>query len=255
MCAALAFPTETYPVSKDLSLDLPAQGSLPMLESAYDELAPSGQRVFRHQGLAVPLLITFLTVGGATTGSAAASSTRLIDAPNQIERVIKPHSGRGTVIFPPAAIEQDDRVNHELGQIRALTGLSVNDIARLCGIKRRQVYNLLDGGETEPHRAADIRCITNVIEQWSHRFQRPEALRSALLAPLDDRQRDFITLASSSDQPHAIANAVDLFESYMQRLGTANPVVRISASPATSRREAAEQLRDLYGEDNASAGA
>jgi len=74
------------------------------------------------------------------------------------------------------------------------------------------------------NRAADIRRIANVIEQWSHRFQRPEALRSALLAPLDDTQWDFITLASSSDQPHAIAHAVDLFESYMQRLGTANPV-------------------------------
>ncbi len=257
MCAALTSPTETYPVSKDQYLDIrvPAQDKPPTLESAYDELVPSGQRVFRRQGLTVPLLITFLTAGGAATGSAAASSTRLIDAPNLIAHVVKLNSGHGTVTFPSATIEQDDRVNHELAQIRALTGLSVNDMARLCGIKRRHVYNLLDGGETEPHRAANIRRIAAVIEGWSHRFQRPEALRSALLAPLDGRQRDFITLASSSNEPNAIATAADLFEGYMQRLGNANPVVRMGVSSVTGRREAAEQLRDLYGENNAPTGA
>lgn len=249
MSTGLTSPTATYPVPNDQhpSSRVPTNDQLHILESAYDELVRPGQRAFRRPGLMVPLLITFLTTGGAASG------TRLIESPNVIGQVIRLNSRHGEVTSPSPVLQHGDRVDYELKRIRALTELSMNDMAHLCGIKRRQLYNLLDGSETEPHRAANIRRITNVIEKWSYRFPRPEMLRSALLAPLDREQQDFITLASSSAETNAIAKAIDLFENYMQRLGSANPVIRVSSSPATVRQEAVEQLRSLYGEDSPSA--
>lgn len=246
MCAALLSATETYPMTTARNVDGQGIGDsgLPIAESPYDELVSSGPQVLRRPGLTVPLLITFLTVGGA----AAPFSTRLMEAPNILAHANKVSARPGTGSPTAMVIEQDDRVHRELAEIRALTGLSVNDIARLCGIKRRQVYNLLDGSETEPHRAANIRRISQAIGQWSHRFQRPETLRSALLAPIGDNQEDFITLASSPDQA-ALAMAIDRFEEYLRRLGRATPAFRSTATSPAGRRQAVEQLRDLYGDN------
>jgi len=251
MSTKLPFPTETYSIPKDQYLDAytPAQLKLNTLASSYDELVRPEQQVFRRQGLAVPLLITIVTVGGSSAGAATAGA-RPIDSFNINGHMTKPSSGRVEAVTSSAVLQQADCVERELRVIRTLTGLSVNDIARLCGIKRRQVYNLLDGGETEPHRAANIRGITSVIEEWSHRFARPEALRSALLAPLNNKREDFITLVSSADDPPAIAAAIALFGSYIQRLGSANPVIRVGSSSTANRKEAVELLRSLYGEDS-----
>ncbi len=144
-----------------------------------------------------------------------------------------------------------DTVAEELVLIRDLTALSMNDIARLCGIKRRHVYNLLDGELTEPHRATRIRSIARIIKEWAGKFSDPTMLRSLLLAPLEHTGRDFIAIAASEDiKDVEVAN--HMLRVYVARLNGARPVTRRTAQVLGKAERAAQTLRDVYGEGSTS---
>lgn len=171
------------------------------------------------------------------------SSTRAVDG-----SVLKLSDGP----FPsPQPATGGDTVAEELAVIRNLTMLSMNDIARLCGIKRRHVYNLLEGEPTETHRAIRIRSIARVITEWAEQFPDPTTLRSLLLAPLEHTGRDFIAIAASEDSKDVdVAN--HLLKAYVARLNGARPVTRRTAQVPGIVERAAQTLRDVYGEGSAS---
>lgn len=164
--------------------------------------------------------------------------------------LLSPRCFVGTVRQPIALDEvatKDENVADELKAIREYSVLSVADIARLCGLRRRQVYNLLDGEATEPHRAARIRRLGARIVRWSKRVSSPATLRSALLAPLDEELRDFVTIMSS-EAPNAEQEATSLFDAYLDSLGSARPITRTASRGREGRLESLQHLRELYGD-------
>lgn len=147
------------------------------------------------------------------------------------------------------AVPLSDDVSSELKRIRALTALSVADIAQLCGIKRRHIYNLLDGELTGPHRAARIREILNHIDKWAGQFREPATLRSVLLAPLDHEGRSFISLASLEDDPGAVQSAAYRVDRYIERLQGRKPVMRVASPTNNGTVKAGDILHELYGQE------
>jgi predicted DNA-binding transcriptional regulator AlpA len=137
-------------------------------------------------------------------------------------------------------------VAQELERIRETTELTVADVARICGLKRRQVYNLLDGEPTEPHRAARIRKLSEMLMGWARQFPRPADLRSALFAPLGSDQRDFVTMMEQTEG-HDISEAVAAFQAYLDRLNGGRPIWRTSSPSPARAREAVQQLREYSG--------
>ncbi len=194
--------------------------------------------------------VTSMIFGVGSTGTGLRGPGHIVDASGI--RIEASGGIRVAEVLSSPSLVRDDRIDHELSSIRSLTDLSVNDIARLCGIKRRQIYNLLEGGETDPHRAANIRRIAQSIEKWSGRFPRPSMFRSALLAPLDNAQRNFIDIASA-DESGAVTRAIARFEEFLDGLGTCKPVTRVTHSPVGSRSGAVGNLRAIYGDDDTAA--
>jgi hypothetical protein len=144
------------------------------------------------------------------------------------------------------AVPLSDNVSSELKRIRALTALSVADIAQLCGIKRRHIYNLLDGEPTGPHRAARIREILNHIEKWAGKFREPATLRSLLLSPLDHKGCTFISLVSIEDNPGAVQSAAYQVDRYIERLQGRKPVTRVAHSMNDGTVRAGQIIHELY---------
>jgi hypothetical protein len=151
-------------------------------------------------------------------------------------------------VLEPGVATSADSVPDDLARIRELTTLSVADIARLCGVKRRQLYNLLDGQPTDPRRARHIRALRAAIERWARRLPDPITLRSVLFAPLDEDRRDFVALAAA-DEPAGLTRATAAVDAYLARLGDGRPVHRASSSAPGAAAAAARDLRRLYGED------
>lgn len=153
-----------------------------------------------------------------------------------------------------SAVPLSDDVSAELKRIRALTALSVSDIAQLCGIKRRHIYNLLEGEPTGPHRAALIRAILTHIERWADLYKDAITLRSVLLAPLDHEGLNFLSLASAENDPAAVQSAAYRVDRYIERLEGRRPVARITGQIRSGAIEAGQILRELHGERELPAG-
>ncbi len=153
----------------------------------------------------------------------------------------------GHFVIAPVPMEASDSVGNELRVIRQLTALSVTDVARLCGVKRRHLYNLLDGEPTESHRAARIRSIAEAVEQRASLFREAADFRSALLTPLDYQGHDFIAIVSS-DEPSALAVGCRYLDAYVERLQGARPMTRFIGQTPNMSHEAITHLRELYGE-------
>jgi hypothetical protein len=83
--------------------------------------------------------------------------------------------------------------------LRDRLSLPVLDVAKLCGVKRRQFYNLLNGTsrrtEAEQHMRVLWQAITELDDAVSHD---QESLRAALLMPITD---DYMSLYDVASDP------------------------------------------------------
>lgn len=89
-------------------------------------------------------------------------------------------------------------------EMRDLVDLPVQDLARMCGLGRRQYYNLMRGesGATKTPRAEQhIRQMRDYLGELNARLSGDASqVRSALLLPLDESSRQsFYDIASSGD--------------------------------------------------------
>jgi hypothetical protein len=223
----------------------------------YEELLTSQPRRIHLAGIAVPVLIGMLHMGTGSVGATGTftGATPSIFSADQAFTSAAPVPARATLVRyspAPATLPQDDRVADELEAIRSLTGLPVHDIARLCGLQRRQVYNLLDGLETEPRRAAAVREVARSLAVLAERLGSQAALRSAILAPLDAQGRTFLDLASRQSAG-SVARAAAALDAYLDRLGGARPPLRVASARRQDRAEAVRLLREMHGDDTPAA--
>src|SRR5262249_55169065 len=88
-----------------------------------------------------------------------------------------------------------------VNQLRILVDLPVHDIARMCGLGRRQFYNLLNGSSTTSDLEARIRILHSYISELGDRLGHDRAkLRSAILSALPSLEfRSFYGLAAEGD--------------------------------------------------------
>ncbi len=88
---------------------------------------------------------------------------------------------------PPSALLHHGSVGEVLHELREMIDLPVQDIARMCGVRRRQFYNLMNGtsGTTpaQERRMRDLHAkVTILYDALGHQGSR---VRTALLTPLD----------------------------------------------------------------------
>jgi hypothetical protein len=129
-----------------------------------------------------------------------------------------------------------------LARLRTRTTLPAAEIARMLGIQRRQLYNLVDGGSTTPEREQRIRTLGHVIDSLFERLGDVGLVRSALLAPIGTDLRSFVDLATEGG---AIADADKLLEQYLDSRG--NVTRRYLQTPRRARqteRLAAKAIED-----------
>jgi hypothetical protein len=82
-----------------------------------------------------------------------------------------------------------------LDRLRTRSGLPAAEIARMVGIQRRHLYNLVDGNNTTPERERRIRSISKLVDDLFERLGEPSMVRSSLLAPIGRDLRSFVDLA------------------------------------------------------------
>lgn len=63
--------------------------------------------------------------------------------------------------------------------------LPVQDIAKMCGVERRQFYNLIDGTTKKPQQEAHIRLVFEIAAELHERLGDAQSVRAALLTPLE----------------------------------------------------------------------
>lgn len=87
-----------------------------------------------------------------------------------------------------------------LADIREQIDLPVQDLASMCGVRRRQFYNLLDGKTTTTPREAHVRLFHDVVSDIRHAVDDDRSrLRAALLMPVSDDHRSLYDAAVAGD--------------------------------------------------------
>jgi hypothetical protein len=129
-----------------------------------------------------------------------------------------------------------------LARLRSQTALPAAEIARMLGIQRRQLYNLVDGGSTTPDRERRIRALAHFVDRLFERFSEVELVRSALLAPIGRDLRSFVDLATEGG---GIAEAGKLLEEYLDARGNAiRRYVQTPRRASKQQRSAAKAIDD-----------
>jgi hypothetical protein len=129
-----------------------------------------------------------------------------------------------------------------LARLRGQTRLPAAEIARMLGIQRRQLYNLVDGGSTTPDRERRIRALAHLVDRLFERLNDVGLVRSALLAPIGRDLRSFVDLATEGG---GIAEAGNLLEGYLDARGDA--IRRYVQTPRRARKHegsAAKAIED-----------
>lgn len=217
--------------------------SIPSWASSDDQGLVPGSRPFQRLELSSPYRGTTVLAVNIECLFAPCSEFGAVDATSPVAFFAPEHHPDSEL----GGAYEVSSVADDLEVIRTLTSLSVVDIARLCGVKRRQLYNLMEGEPTEPHRAARIHKLRIALERWAKRLPNPLMLRSALFAPLDSDQRDFVTMVEAKDG-HDLSDAVEAFESYLWRLGSGRPIVRTGGPGAHAGSKALQHLLELHGD-------
>jgi hypothetical protein len=129
-----------------------------------------------------------------------------------------------------------------LARLRRRTALPAAEIARMLGIQRRQLYNLVDGGSTTPDRERRIRALAHFVEGLFERLNDVELVRSALLAPIGTDLRSFVDLAIEGGE---IAEAGKLLDEYLGARGNAiRSYVQTPRRARKQQRSAAKAIED-----------
>jgi hypothetical protein len=86
-----------------------------------------------------------------------------------------------------------------IDQTRRHSGLPVAELARVSGLQRRQLYNILDGGSTSREREQRIRAFADVVERLFAREASVASVRSLLLAPIASDLASFVDLVAGGE--------------------------------------------------------
>lgn len=139
----------------------------------------------------------------------------------------------GASAADPSAAETSKSLAETLRGLREATGLPAADVAAMVGVKRRQLYNLLQGGRASAERERWIHTLTAVVATLSDAADgASEQVRAALLRPLADG-RSLFDLACAQDE-HAVKQAADELAAALRTGRVAGRVRR--PSPTLRRR-------------------
>ncbi len=87
-----------------------------------------------------------------------------------------------------------------LNDLRDQVYFPAGDVAALCGVKRRQFYNLLAGASPNPQRDQHIRLVCKITTALSDAVGGdPIKVRAALLMPVSDDYRSLYDAAVAQD--------------------------------------------------------
>lgn len=145
-----------------------------------------------------------------------------------------------------APVVQAARTTEPLGalldRLRTSSGLPAAEIARMVGIQRRQLYNLVDGGKTTPDREQRIRSIARVVELLLERLVEPSMVRSSLLAPVGPDLRSFVDLTTEGV---AVAAAERMLVDYLDKTNDApRRYIQTPRRARAQEKEAAKAIKD-----------
>ena len=77
-------------------------------------------------------------------------------------------------------------VNELASQMRDLVDLPVQDLARMCGLRRRQYYNVMSGEAASTRSEQLMRLLhAELTALWQELDSDPALVRSAVLTPLE----------------------------------------------------------------------
>jgi hypothetical protein len=148
---------------------------------------------------------------------------------------------------PEADIETTAPLANTVTELRRQSGLPAAEIARMAGIQRRQLYNLVDGGKTTPARERRIRSLASFVDQLHERFGDASVVRSVLLAPIGSDLRSFVDLATDGI---SIQDASRALETYLsRRQGRVRQYVQTPRRAREQERAAArlvDDTRDIF---------
>jgi transcriptional regulator with XRE-family HTH domain len=162
--------------------------------------------------------------------------------------------GEGTIVYVeikiavgPAELETSVRPFNDLvTDLRARLGMSVDDVAAMCGVGRRHLYNLMSGSSTRTSQEAHIRRLADLVDQlWNAVEASPQRLRSIALHPIE----------GTTFYDAAVAHDWELMTSLSHRLVEALEGGRLHGAirrPSRRRRRHARSgaIAEIYGDDN-----
>jgi transcriptional regulator with XRE-family HTH domain len=148
----------------------------------------------------------------------------------------------GEVAAPVVQARTTEPLGALLDRLRTSSGLPAAEIARMVGIQRRQLYNLVDGGKTTPDREQRIRSIARVVDVLLERLVVPSMVRSSLLAPVGPDLRSFVDLATEGV---AVAAAERLLVDYLDKMNDApRQYIQTPRRARAQEKEAAKAIKD-----------
>jgi transcriptional regulator with XRE-family HTH domain len=130
--------------------------------------------------------------------------------------------------------------------LRERLDLPAADLATMCGVRRRQLYNLLSGTTTSTPREEMIRALHNVVERLDGILDgNRERLRAAILLPAGARGESIYSAATSQD----VAALQDVGRAVADRLaaGDVRGLIR-RPSPRLARFGSTSAARDFLAE-------
>jgi transcriptional regulator with XRE-family HTH domain len=160
----------------------------------------------------------------------------------------------GTVVFveikaSTASTQFDNSVpalDELVTELRARLGMSVDDVAAMCGVGRRQLYNLMSGSSTRTSQEAHIRRLAALVDQlWSVVDRSPQRLRSIALHPIDGTTLYEAAVARDPAQMSSLSrHLIEAVEAGRLRGAIRRP------SPRRRRHARPGAIAELYGDDH-----
>ncbi|MDW5595108.1 helix-turn-helix transcriptional regulator [Conexibacter stalactiti] len=125
---------------------------------------------------------------------------------NRVDEVWIPRASiRVSVVVQPWTSPLEP-LSDVLRAMRVHSGMSAADVAAMVGLRRRQLYNLLDGLHDSPHREAWIRRVAAAVVTLHHAATgSAQLVRAALLHPVRDGQSPFDLACAQRDDDFAAA--------------------------------------------------
>lgn len=145
------------------------------------------------------------------------------------------------------AIEAVRPLAEVIRDLRSELGMSVEDVAAMCGVKRRQLYNLMAGRSTGTGQETHIRKLAALVSEiWEAADRNPERVRSVALHPIEGHT--FYDVAVNRDY----TRLDELADGLKKRLreGTVRGSLR-RPSPRRRRYARSGAVAEAYGDDSA----